>query len=44
MGEGPTRTLIAGNWKMHGLGGQLDEIDAIACSVRENPGNMDVLA
>lgn len=43
MSEEPTRTLIAGNWKMHGLRAQLDEIDAMACSVRARPGNMDVL-
>jgi triosephosphate isomerase len=43
MREEPTRTLIAGNWKMHGLRAQLDEIDAMACSVRERPGNLDVL-
>jgi triosephosphate isomerase len=43
MAQGRVRTLIAGNWKMHGLRAQLDEIDAIACAVRARPGDMDVM-
>lgn len=35
--------LIAGNWKMHGLGGQLGEIQAIAQCVRTSAGPNDVL-
>lgn len=37
------RTLIAGNWKMHGLQAQLAEIAAMAQSIREQPGDVDVL-
>jgi triosephosphate isomerase len=37
------RTLIAGNWKMHGLRAQLREIEAIAQSIRAHPGDVDVL-
>jgi triosephosphate isomerase len=43
VGEEPTRTLIAGNWKMHGLQAQLVEIEGIARSIREGPGDVDVL-
>jgi triosephosphate isomerase len=43
MGEQPTRTLIAGNWKMHGLQAQLVEIEEIAQSIREDPFEVDVL-
>lgn len=43
MADGPIRTLIAGNWKMHGLRAQIGEIDAIACSVRARPSEIDVL-
>ena len=31
------RRLIAGNWKMHGLGGALDEARAIAAALDERP-------
>jgi triosephosphate isomerase len=37
------RPLIAGNWKMHGLTPQLDEIKAIAASVAATPPHADVL-
>jgi triosephosphate isomerase len=37
------RPLIAGNWKMNGLTPQLDEIDAIAVSVKASPPPADVL-
>ncbi|MEO9133349.1 MAG: triose-phosphate isomerase, partial [Sphingomonas sp.] len=37
------RTLIAGNWKMHGLQAQLAEIAAMAQSIREQSGDVDVL-
>ncbi len=37
------RTLIAANWKMHGLGLQLGEIDAVAASVATMPLAPDVL-
>jgi triosephosphate isomerase len=37
------RTLIAGNWKMHGLQTQLGEILAIARSLRAMPAGVDVL-
>ena len=37
------RTLIAGNWKMHGLAAQLDEIETIAASVHARPSAADVL-
>lgn len=43
MGEEPIRTLIAGNWKMHGLQAQLVEIEGIAQSIREGPVDVDVL-
>lgn len=43
MVEGPIRTLIAGNWKMHGLKAQLKEIETIACSLRARPSDMDVM-
>jgi triosephosphate isomerase len=36
-------TLIAGNWKMHGLQAQLTEIAAMARSIGEKPGHTDVL-
>jgi triosephosphate isomerase len=35
--------LIAGNWKMHGLGAQLGEIGAMAASVQNTPRDADVL-
>jgi triosephosphate isomerase len=38
-----TLTLIAGKWKMQGLQAQLAEIAAMARSVRETPGDIDVL-
>lgn len=37
----PLRKLVAGNWKMHGLSSDLDEIRAIAASSRDYP-NVDV--
>jgi hypothetical protein len=37
------RTLIAGNWKMHGLRAQLGEIETMAHSMREQTGKVDVL-
>ncbi|SFK64470.1 triosephosphate isomerase (TIM) [Methylocapsa palsarum] len=37
------RALIAGNWKMHGLEAQLDEIETIAASVKASPPAVDVL-
>ena len=37
------RPLIAGNWKMHGLKAQLDEIGAIADRVRASPPEADIL-
>jgi triosephosphate isomerase len=37
------RPLIAGNWKMHGLGAQLAEIAGIAAAVRRRPPAADVL-
>lgn len=37
----PLRKLVAGNWKMHGLSSDLDEIRAIADSARDYP-NVDV--
>lgn len=37
------RTLIAGNWKMHGLAPQLGEIEAIAASVNAAPPFADIL-
>jgi triosephosphate isomerase len=32
------KKLVAGNWKMHGLSGDLAEIEAIAASARDYPG------
>jgi triosephosphate isomerase len=32
------RPLIAGNWKMHGLGAQLAEIQAISAGIGKSPG------
>jgi triosephosphate isomerase len=32
------RKLVVGNWKMHGVGGDLDEIRAIAAAAAEFPG------
>lgn len=43
MSEEQIRTLVAGNWKMHGLQAQLVEIEGIAQSVREDPVDVDVL-
>ena len=37
------RSLIAGNWKMHGLGAQLAEIEAIAACVADGPPDAAVL-
>ena len=37
------RPLIAGNWKMHGLAPQLDDIEAIAASVKATPPFADIL-
>jgi triosephosphate isomerase len=37
------RTLIAGNWKMHGMAPQLGEIEAVAASVKATPAPADVL-
>lgn len=37
------RPLIAGNWKMHGLSAQLDEIENIAAAVHASPPAADVL-
>lgn len=37
----PLRKLVAGNWKMHGLSSDLDEIGAIASASRDVP-NVDV--
>jgi len=37
------RPLIAGNWKMHGLGAQLAEIEGIAAAVDDRPPAADVL-
>ncbi len=37
------RPLIAGNWKMHGLTPQLDQIEAISASVMATPTHADVL-
>ena len=37
------RTLIAGNWKMHGMAAQLDEIEAVAASAISTPPSADVL-
>ena len=37
------RTLIAGNWKMHGMEAQLIEIGAVAAAVEARPPAADVL-
>ena len=37
----PLRKLVAGNWKMHGLSSDLDEVRAIATAARDVP-NVDV--
>jgi triosephosphate isomerase len=37
------RTLIAGNWKMHGMAPQLGEIEAVAASAEATPPFADVL-
>lgn len=37
------RPLVAGNWKMNGLGAALAEIDAVAEDVARNPPEADVL-
>jgi triosephosphate isomerase len=37
------RPLIVGNWKMHGLSPQLDEIEAIAVSVQNVPAVADII-
>lgn len=41
--SGTMRPLVAGNWKMHGLAAQLDEIEMIATSVRATPPAADVV-
>jgi triosephosphate isomerase len=37
------RPLIAGNWKMHGLAAQLDEIGSVAAAAQATRGLIDVL-
>ncbi len=37
------RPLIAGNWKMNGLAPQLDQIEAVAASVKAKPPYADIL-
>ena len=37
------RQLIAGNWKMNGLGASLAELDVIASRVASNPPHADIL-
>lgn len=37
------RPLITGNWKMHGMGPQLGEIEAIAACVKAIPPSADIL-
>lgn len=37
------RSLIAGNWKMHGMAPQLGEIDAVAAAVKATPPSADIL-
>jgi len=37
------RPLIAGNWKMHGLSAQLEQIKAVPASVKAQPPHADVL-
>jgi triosephosphate isomerase len=37
------RPLIAGNWKMHGLAADLEQIKAVAASVKAAPPHADVL-
>ena len=37
------RPLVAGNWKMHGLGAQLGEIEAMAACVASRQAHADVL-
>src|ERR1700744_2584269 len=37
------RTLIAGNWKMHGLGSSLGEIEALCKALAAKPAFADVL-
>ena len=37
------RPLIAGNWKMNGLAPQLDQIEAVAASVKAKPPSADIL-
>ena len=37
------RQLIAGNWKMNGLGGALGEIEALARALKARPPSCDVL-
>ena len=39
----PVRPLIAGNWKMHGTGARLGQIDDIAAAVRASRLRADVL-
>src|SRR3954451_3667245 len=34
----PVKKLVAGNWKMHGLSSDLDEVRVIAASASEYPG------
>ncbi len=37
------RPLIAGNWKMHGLGAQLEQVKAVVASVKDQRPQADVL-
>jgi triosephosphate isomerase len=37
------RPLIAGNWKMHGLASQLEQIRVVAASIKAQPLHADVL-
>ena len=32
------KKLVAGNWKMHGLSSDLDEVRAIAAAAKDYPG------
>ena len=41
--EDAVRPLIAGNWKMHGLASQLEQIESVAASVKALPPLADVL-
>ena len=39
----PVRKLVAGNWKMNGVGADLAELDALAAALRDVPPACDVL-